>query len=95
MTKCPRCGKHKAIIDKIYGVLPCLVCQKEDTEFHLQEQPEFYSISKSNRVIEQRDHHAKDILQPFGRKGAPSKDFADAYPDKVHDYFSDSDLKKI
>lgn len=93
--KCPRCGKHKAIEDRNYGILPCKVCQKEDEKFEMISAPEFYTLSKADRVITERDKHGKDILQPFGRKGAPDPDFAQAYPDKVDDYYDESQKKKL
>ena len=79
----------------MYGVLPCKSCQKKDEEIVLQARPEFYTISKHNRITEQRDKGAKDILQPFTSKGKPSPDFAQAYPEKVHDYYSPDQLKKL
>ena len=93
--KCPRCNKCKAIIDKIYGLLPCDTCQQEDEQTHLESKPEFYSISKHSRITTDRDNHAKDILQPFGKKGKASLDFAKAYPDKIHDFYSKDQLKKL
>jgi len=93
--KCPRCNKGNAITHNIYGILPCESCQAEDEKNHLQTQPEFYSISKHNRVTEQRDKHAKDILQPFEKRGEASPDFAKAYPTKVDDYYTKDQLKKL
>ena len=94
-TKCPKCNKNEAIIDRTYGVLPCQECQDKDEQFALKEKPEFTTISKSNRVTTDRDKHAKDILQPFEHKGRISRDFAKAYPDKAPDYFSDEQLKSL
>jgi len=93
---CPRCGKEKAIISRRYGILPGKNCQADDKEHNLADKPEFYTISKSNRVQEQRDHFAKDMLQPYtDGKGTPSEDFAKAYPDKIDDYYEKGALDKI
>ena len=57
---------------------------------------EFYTISKSNRIVEQRDRFAKDIEQPYvGKNNDPNPDFAKAYPDKVNDYFTPEQLRKL
>lgn len=94
--KCPRCGEHPAVIDRSFGVLPCKQCQKEDEEHTLHDKPEFWNISKHNRIQRQRDTHAKDMLQPFeDGKGTPNRDFVEAYPDKREDYFTDESLKKL
>lgn len=95
MTKCPRCNKFDAIEDEIFGVLPCNVCQADDEKVVLAVQPEFYTISKHNRVTEQRDRHSKDILQPFIGKGEPNPDFARAYPEKAKKYYTQDQLKRL
>jgi hypothetical protein len=95
-VKCPRCGKEDAIIHVQYGILPGEKCQKEDENDHLSKAPEFATISKHNRVTEQRDRFAKDILQPFeGKTNKPNLDFAKAYPEKAKDYYSPEQLSKL
>lgn len=93
--KCPRCGEHEAIIDRTYGVLPCEKCQENDAKYKLKEEPEFTTISKSNRITRERDVHAKDIIQPFESKGRINRDFTKAYPERATDYFDKSDLEKL
>jgi len=93
--KCPRCGKEDAIIDSTFGVLPGKVCQADDAKHNLADKPEFYTLSKSNRIQRQRDTGVKDLLQPFIGKGEPNVEFAKAYPDRVDDYFDREDLKKL
>jgi len=95
-VKCPRCGKEEAIVDKKYGVLPGKRCQSKDNEVHVKRSPEFYSATKADRVTQQRDQNARDILQPFvGKNNKPNPDFVKAYPERAKDYFKESDLKKL
>ena len=94
--KCPRCGKEEAIVDSKYGVLPGKKCQAKDSKTTIKRAPEFYSATKADRVTQQRDIGAKDILQPFvGKNHKPNPDFAKAYPNRAKDYFKDSDLNKL
>lgn len=93
--KCPQCNKQDAILDPKYGVMPCAKCQKSQNATGIKQAPEFALISKHNRIIQQRDAHSKDILQPFDNKGKPSLDFVKAYPNKRGDYFKKEDLKRL
>jgi len=94
---CPRGCKNLAIIDKTLGILPCAKCRKEDEQFVAPTTPEFYNMTKIQRVQQQRDMHDGDILQPYkhGKKMNPSPDFVRAYPEKARDYFSDEQLEKL
>lgn len=42
----------------------------------------------------QREKHAADIVQPWVN-GEPNRDFIRAYPDRVSEYFTNDDLKKM
>jgi len=97
-VNCPRQGcKNKAIIDTTYGVLPCQTHQNEDAAYVMPNLPEFYSMTKVQRVQEQRDKYNKDTLQPYlpGKDQRPDPDFVKAYPDKARNYFSEEQLKKM
>jgi len=84
--ECPRRNcKNKAIINRVYGVLPCKKCQESDQKLALHRKFEFATISRSNRIQEQRNHHGKDMLQPY-YKGKPNPDFFKVYPEKIKDY---------
>lgn len=96
--KCPREGcPNDAIIDLTYGVLPCAKCQQEDDDFVRPELPQFYNMSKIQRVQEQRDKYNKDMLQPYlpGKDQAPNPDFVRAYPKESKNYFNEEQLKKM
>ena len=92
---CPRTGcKNEAVVDKVLGVLPCLQCQKADSLPINRANPEFVSLSKSDRIQHQRDYGAKDLLQPFeGNK--PNPEFARAYPKLVKNYYTKEELKRL
>lgn len=93
--KCPRHDcKNEAEYHPTYGVLPCLSCQNKNSGAQLVKNPEFASITKQDRIQQQRDEHGKDIIQPFlGNK--PNPEFAKAYPSKAKDYFTGDQLKDI
>ena len=96
MIKCPKCGKEPAIKDPNYGILPCETCQLKDEQNELNKAPEFTTISKSNRIVGQRDTHGVDLIQPFmDGKGTPNHDFIQNYPDKLDDYYTEESLKKL
>lgn len=92
---CPRrrCD-GKAIIDKVYGVLPCEECQKKDSFTpKLKTRLESYSLAKSHRVQQARDRHAKDIVQPY-MSGKPNSDYFKIHPDQIKKYGVKEELKK-
>ena len=84
-------------MDKTYGVLPGVNCQKDDEKISIAEAPEFYNISKQHRIQEDRDKHNADILQPYspGKEMNPNPDFVKKYPGAAKNYFSDEQLKKM
>ena len=92
---CPKTHcKNNATIDKTYGILPCQLCQDKDAEISIRRSPEFYTISRSNRVQEQRDNYGADLVQPYdGDK--PNLDFFKQYPDKVSEYGVEKELSKL
>jgi hypothetical protein len=77
------------------GVLPCFRCQGEDRQTQLRKPPEFATQSQSNRVKEEREINAKDIIQPWTTGSKINPEFAQAYPDKVTNYFTEEQLKKL
>lgn len=61
----------------------------------LRRKYEFASINRSNRVQKERDHHSKDMLQPY-EKDKPNVDFFKAYPERIKDYgLSNKQLAKL
>jgi len=95
MTNCPRNNcKNKAQIDPQIGVLPCEGCIDSDSNLRPVSRPEFYSTKRSDRINQQRDQFAKDILQPWdGLK--PNPEFVKAFPEKAIDHFSPEQLSKL
>lgn len=92
--KCPRKNcDNPAIESRTLGILPCTKCQTEDgnTNFIC---PDILHLGRSHRIQEQRDKHAKDILQPYQGKGV-NEDFFRAYPDKVKTYGVKRELEKL
>jgi hypothetical protein len=93
--KCIRKGcKNDAVVDSVYGILPCLVCQKKDEQYSINHKsPEFYSLGKMDRFTKQRDKHLKDFV-PIYWKNAPNPEFIKAYPAKAKEVFTKEELKK-
>lgn len=86
IMKCPRKNcNQEAIINRVYGVLPCEKCQEKDKGHRFFFKYEFATISRSNRIQEQRDKHLKDLIQPYD-KGKPNIEFFKAYPERIKDY---------
>lgn len=94
--KCPRRGcSNEAMVDKVFGVLPCPVCQARDASSRLLKLgPEFVNLSKSDRIQHQRDYGAKDLLQPF-ISNKPNPEFVQAYPELIDIYFNKEEIKKL
>lgn len=94
--KCPKCNKNEAIEDRKYGILPCEECNKKDDEYELKTKPEFYTLSKMDRIVQQRDSMGKDLIQPFlDGKGTPNPEFVKAYPKQVDNYFTKEKLRNL
>jgi hypothetical protein len=86
--------KNNAIIDSIYGVLPCIFHQKKEEQYSIHHKtPEFYSLKKMDRFTKQRDKHSKDFV-PIYWKDKPNRDFIKAYPTKAKEIFTKEELKK-
>ena len=92
---CPRKGcLNLAVVDVIFGILPCQSCQARDARIKIRKSPEFYSINKMHRVQSQRDKHMADLEQPYvNNKINPS--FAKIYKDKAKDYYSKQELEHL
>ena len=91
--KCPRKGcNHEARLHPVYGVLPCLECQAKDPAASTVTRDPIL-VGRLHRIQKQQDQHGKDMLQPFfGDK--PNPEFIASYPELVHDYFTDAQLKE-
>lgn len=95
--KCPRVGcKNKATISPRLGVLPCKKHQEEDAGKYTGKPYQFATLSKSDRINEERDVWGKDLIQPWKPDGKTiNPDFVEAYPDKAEDYYSKQELEKL
>ena len=94
MQKCPRCNKQPAITDPVFGILPCVECQKKDEQVATYQSPEFYSINRMGRVQRQRDLHSGDMIQPF-EKNKANPDYFKKYPEQIDQYGVREELKKV
>lgn len=96
MQKCPRCHKNQVNVDHELGVLPCDDCQKKDAATVNANLPEFVTLTKQERIVNQRDKHGKEILQPWtGKDWKPNRDFVKAYPKYAKQYFTKEQLNKL
>ena len=96
--KCKRCNKEDAIVHPTYGIIPGKNCQKKYTEKSRsirERTPEFYNLSKQDRIQRQRDTHGADLLQPTFEKGLPNRDFAKKYPDVAENFYGKEALAKL
>lgn len=75
-----------------YGALPCSDCQSRDAA--PTKAPEFYHMSKMERVQEDRDTHERDMIQPLVN-GKVNPDFVKAFPAHSKEYFTKEELKDI
>jgi len=92
--KCIRKGCHnEAVIDRVFGVLPCEECQRKDASRSPYRKFQFANLSQADRVQHQRDKHVKDLLQPYDR-GRANPDFFKAYPERIDDYGVRQELEK-
>lgn len=90
--KCPRkdCN-NEARKHPVFGYVPCADCQAKDPRITTTSRDPM-APGRLHRVQEQRDSHAKDLLQPFDG-GLPNPEFIKAYPNQVKDYFTPQQLK--
>jgi hypothetical protein len=77
--KCLLCGKRESINIQPYGLMPCLDCQKRQR--NLTKPKQAIEVTTS-QIKEDRKIFKTDIVQPF-RDSNLSKEFVEAYPDKV------------
>lgn len=94
MENCPRCKSEPAILDPTFGVLPGKKCQEQDKKMSVRSSPEFYSLAKQDRIQNQRDQNAADLIQPFVN-GQPNPEFVRQYPEYIDSYYDREDLKKL
>lgn len=81
---CPTCQINSARIDKQLGCLPCKECQTRHSQIKgPDKQVEF----TSDDIREGRRKHFKSIIQPW-RDDQPSKEYADAYPERAKKMFT-------
>ena len=93
--ECPRSKcSNRAQIHPRFGILPCEACNSKDNGVRLRRKYQFANISQLHRVQKMRDDHGKDLLQPYEGDGV-NKDFFEAFPDKVEDYNTLEELKKL
>src|SRR3990167_1680633 len=94
LPKCPRGDDNLAIIHRTLGILPCQKCRDEDSKTQLRQAPRFATQSQTDRVQQEYDKNSKDVVQPWTDTNKPNPEFAQAYPDKVGNYFGEDTLKK-
>ena len=96
IVMCPRCGKRKAIIHNIYGVLPCKVC-KENTGSFTPALKSGWATRNTKRVWDQQSKYETDFIQPhvydkFKKKLVINPAFVKQYPDKVRHTFTKDEM---
>jgi len=86
----PRCLRHQANRDPLYGVLPCNVCKKKSRSYKgSQHIPEY--------IRQQQKEHHNDFVQPHkvvNGKPVVNEEFVKLYPDKAHTYYTPEEMKK-
>ena len=74
--KCLQCKKRKAVKDKHYGYLPCLLCQKKERGF---DKPRLGFEFTTDDIKEGRREYAADALQPWPGDGVLSREYLETY----------------
>ncbi len=94
--KCPRTRcKNNAVIDRLFGTLPCLKHQKEDEGLGGASY-EFATLTQSDRTNQQRDEYGADLIQPWKTDGKTiNPNFTKHYPQESEDYFSKKELEAL
>ena len=92
--KCLLCGKEKAIKHPLYGFLPGLNCQKKQRSY---QKVGITAEITTSQIKEDRKKYKTDLTQPF-RGGELSKEYVEAYPDRVKEmvkekHVTESELK--
>jgi len=75
MIKCPQCLKNKAIVDSLYGILPCEKCQIKNRQTPKPKMPHEFT---SEKIKTERKEFGKSILQPY-IGGKLSKEYIEEY----------------
>ena len=92
--ECPRKNcDNEAILNRVYGVLPCKKCVEGDPKIGFTK-PLTYSLAKSHRIQKAQDVHSADLLQPF-LSDKPNKDYFLKHPDQIDKHGVRSELKKV
>jgi hypothetical protein len=88
---CHTCQKNEAIIDPVFGVLPCKECQDRQ---HLLADPGNIPEFIGDNIKEQRKAHFDDIHGAH-RKGVPSREFLEKYGSEAmrRQGFTDKEIK--
>ncbi len=84
---CPKCEKHEANLDQMYGVKDCDWCAAKSAG---------WSIPKGTKSVpayirEQQEKHHDDFVQPSITENGKDKinpEFVRLYPDKVKNFFT-------
>ncbi len=88
--KCPQCLKNKAIVDPMYGILPCEECQKKNS---LISKPKIGYEFTSDKIRNERKEYGKSILQPYVG-GKLSKEYIEEYGTSALSNVSKRDIKE-
>lgn len=73
--KCPQCQKKPAIVDSVYGILPCQQCQDKNRKI---KRPKIGYEFTSDKIRNERKEYGKSILQPY-IGGELSKEYVEEY----------------
>ena len=92
VIKCGNCNKNPAPIHHKYGPVYCKNCNenlRKEAKGRLGGYPEF--VPESTK--EDRKKNFKSTLQPH-RKGEPSKEYIEAYPEQAKKVFTSKERAK-
>lgn len=87
---CNVCSENEAIIDKVYGVLPCEGCKARRGSL---KSPDHLIEFTSDEIKTGRKEYKRDIYQPY-RGTEPSKEFIESYPEVSKEMFTDKERAK-
>ena len=74
-NKCPVCQNRPAIVDSVYGILPCLHCRDINAKVP---RPKIGVEFTSEKIKNERKEYGKSILQPY-IGGKLSKEYIEEY----------------
>jgi len=75
----------------MYGLMDCKECANNYSR-GTGRYPEFFNQNMGDRIREDREKHAIDIIQPW-RGGQASKEFIKAYPHEAKKMFTEKERK--